>query len=125
MKNVFVPIDFLLRWRFEFADGSAKYGMWNNPGTREDLTTKAYAVNLDKAVRAQIEGTTYDRRIIKIFAECPIDNFLRFEWVSVNPVDITKKFQISRANPVGLKLVKKDGSKAIVYCNGKDKAKWQ
>ena len=123
MRKKFVPIDFLLRWRFEYADGSAKYGIWNNPGTRDDLTSKAYAQDLTNAIKAQIEATSYDRKIRRILAECPISEFLRFEWVSINPVDLNKKFQISRANPVGLRIVKKDGSRALIYCNGKDKVK--
>ena len=123
MKRTFVPIDFLLRWRFEYADGSARFGMWNNPGTKDDLTSKAYSQDLTGAVKAQIEATSYDRKIRKILAECPIADFMRFEWVSVNPVDLNKRFQISRANPVGLRIVKKDGSKALIYCNGKDKVK--
>ena len=123
MRKKFVPIDFLLRWRFEYADGSAKYGIWNNPGTREDLTSKAYAQDLTGAVKAQIEATSYDRKIRRILAECSIGDFERFEWVSINPVDLNKKFQISRANPVGLRIVKKDGSRALIYCNGKDKVK--
>ena len=121
MKKVFVPIDFLLRWRFEYQDGSARYGMWNNPGPRGDLTSKAYAQDLKGATQAKIEGTSYDRRIIKTFAECQIKDFQRFEWVSINPVDLTKSFQVSRANPVGLSLVKRDDTKATIYCNGKDK----
>lgn len=122
-RKPFINIDFLLRWRFEYADGSARYGMWNNPGPREDATSKAYSQDLTGALRAQIEAATFDRRLNKILAECPINEFERFEWVSINPVDITKPFQISRANCVGLRLVKRDGSKMLRYCNGKDKAK--
>ena len=118
-----VPIDFLLRWRFEYADGRARYGQWNNPGAKDDPSSKAYAVNLSGAIKAQIEATSYDRRSNKIAAECPISEFKRFEWISVNPVDIGKTFQISRANCVGMRLVKKDGSKTLVYCNGKDTVK--
>ena len=97
--------------------------MWNNAGPREDLTSKAYAQDLNGATRAQIEATTYDRRIHKILVDCPINEFQRFEWISVNPVDLTKSFQVSRANCVGLRIVKRDGTKTLRYCNGKDKVK--
>ena len=50
----FLQPKYLLRWRFDFIDGTYKFGGWNNPGKTNAM--HAWRVNKTGLIRATIEG---------------------------------------------------------------------
>ena len=69
---------YLLRWRFDYANGSYKYGMWNQPGNHP--ANLASHQSKDGLIRAAIEGKHYVTRKIEILAECQASEFINFQW---------------------------------------------
>lgn len=116
-KNVYV-----LRWRFDFRHKMPVCGMWLNPGSKEDLKTKAYSQDLSHAFKATIEGRDRQTGVTKDMAFCDIENFMRFEWISVNPIPFGHNM-IVRPNPVGLAIVTKDGRRGECFIDGTTRLK--
>lgn len=122
MKNFFEPI-YVLRWRFDFRHKMPVCGMWLNPGSKEDLKTKAYSQDLKGAFKATVEARHKISGEVKDMAFCDIDNFMRFEWISVNPIPLGATNIIVRPNPVGLAIVTNDGRRGECFIDGTTKLK--
>lgn len=71
---------FKLRWRFDFASGLTRYGMWSLPAqTQEDMA--AYQ-NKEGLIRASIEAQDILTADVKTLAECDGWDFLNFQWLA-------------------------------------------
>jgi len=78
--RLYVPLKYLLRWRFEFSDGKApKYGAWSKPGERPE--EKACFVNKENLARAMVEKMSLENNKIEVVAECHGADFVNFEWL--------------------------------------------
>lgn len=95
----------MLRWVFEYRNGSKKFGMWQHPGPKGDLHTKAWANNKD-VLYAVIERKNYVTAEIKEIVRCPSDKFLNFQWIGVTKTN----FMSTRHLVVGLTLLSTSGS---------------
>jgi hypothetical protein len=74
---------YLLRWRFEWPDKPAKYGMWSHSGAKDDLATKAWCNNKSGLLYAIIEAKDFITREIKTIVRCPGQDFRNFQWVAL------------------------------------------
>jgi hypothetical protein len=75
-----------LRWRFDFAQKPAKYGMWDKPG--ETKETQAWCQNGEGLIRAAVEGKDPVTKEEVILAQCDGHDFVNFQWMAaakVNP----------------------------------------
>lgn len=79
---------YLVRWRFEWNDRPAKYGMWSNPGDPKDLTTKAWCNNHEGLKLAGIEIKNMQTREIKLAVYCDGHDFVNFQWVNLAKTDL-------------------------------------
>lgn len=80
-----------LRWRFEWPDRPAKYGMWSSPGPKGDDTTKAWCNNKEGLTLAAIEAKHVETKETKIIVACDGYDFINFEWMAaayMNPMGI-------------------------------------
>jgi hypothetical protein len=107
---------YLLRWRFEYADGKApKYGMWSHPG-KSPVDMAAFQTKANLAF-AMIEGRHSVSREDKILAVCPGDDFCNFQWVAeahFNPFG----GGVTQQNVVGMKLVSRY-DEVTVFASGR------
>jgi hypothetical protein len=71
----------IFRWRFEYANGTSRAGIWNGTTRFEDT---ASAQTKEGLIAAIIEGKHFMRRDIRIFAECPGQDFINFEHLAVH-----------------------------------------
>ena len=95
---------YLLRWRFDFSDKPAKYGMWSQTATRDE--DKASFVNTTGLVRASVEGKDITTREVKVLAECDGHDYVLFKW---NAAFISHgSFSAGRQVLTGLKLMTRD-----------------
>lgn len=83
---------YLVRWRFEYKDSPVKYGMWSNPGPKNDSATKAWCHNKEGLVLACVEAKHIETRETKIIVACDGHDFVNFKWVAA-----------AFLNPLGLK----------------------
>lgn len=74
---------YLLRWRFEWADRPAKFGMWSHPGKQDDLATKAWCSNKEGLLWAIIEAKDFLTRETKTIVRCPGQDFRNFQWIAL------------------------------------------
>lgn len=101
---------FLLRWGFEYLNGTRKTGMWSNPGHRDDLATKAWCHN--KNVRyAFIEAKNVQTREVKEVVRCDGQKFRNFQWIAV------RHLFSGATKQVGISLLSSDES-VDVLANG-------
>ena len=101
---------FLLRWKFIYSDGSVKAGLWNNPGPKEDMPTKAWCNNKSNLKFAMIEAKNNDTRKTETVVECSGQDFQNFQWLalaSVNPFSV-KSPTTPRTRIGGLKMITRD-----------------
>lgn len=63
-----------LRWRFEFADGTSRIGVWNLAS--EHPADKAANVNKEGMIAAVIEGKNTATKEIKRFFECTRNEYI-------------------------------------------------
>jgi hypothetical protein len=107
---------YLLRWRFEYADGKAtKYGMWSHPGA-SPADMAVYQTKQGLAL-AMIEGRHSATKEDKILAVCPGDDFCNFQWVAeahFNPFG----GGVTQQNVVGMKLVSRY-DEVTVFASGR------
>lgn len=79
---------YLLRWRFDFADGITRYGMWSDPGNiSENGAWRQTRAGL-RLIRAAIEAKDFNTRTIQVMAECDGHDYMNFEWIAlarINP----------------------------------------
>ena len=115
--EVYFRFTHVLRWRFDYRYKQPKWGMWQNPGDRNDLSAKAFAQDITGAHKASIEGRNRKTQKVECLAFCDIENFLRFEWVSINPIPFGQNCLV-KPNVVGLAIVTKDGRKGTAYIDG-------
>lgn len=94
-----------LRWRFDYANGSTKFGIWDNPGT----TDHDKAWNKTKGiVRASIEAKEIATSKIGTIIECKGSAFRNFQWVAAARVPKAIGLKGSITPPtqlVGIKLL--------------------
>lgn len=106
------PPKYRLRWRFDYLDKTAKWGMWGHPGPKGDNHTKAWCHNRGKVVRACIEGKDIVTQQIVVLAECDGHDFVNFEWAAAAslPGIIAPGFGSlkPRSRVVGLTLVTRE-----------------
>jgi hypothetical protein len=74
---------YLLRWRFEWPDRPAKFGMWSHAGRQDDLATKAWCHNKEGLLWAVVEAKDYITREIKTIVRCPGQDFRNFQWITL------------------------------------------
>lgn len=75
------PADrWLFRWRFEYANGTSRAGIWNGATRFEDTAAGQRKEGLLVAI---IEGKHFLRRDIRVFVECPGQDFLNYEHLAV------------------------------------------
>ena len=102
------PSQYQLRWGFEFVNGTRKVGMWNHPGPKDDLHTKAWANNKNLKyafIERKHQGVT------KEIARAGHDVYMNFQWLAkswVNPVAI-RKAHTPVTRLVGLTMLTTDG----------------
>lgn len=112
---------FLLRWRYEWPDRPAKFGMWNQPG---DLpVNQAWAQNKDGLAYAVIESKNIKTREIADVVRCPGHDFLNFQWIAAASVSGAGLVRggfgsvVPRTKLVGIKMITRDESLAV-YVSG-------
>ena len=92
---------YLLRWSFEYRDGTKKFGIWQSPGPKEDLTCKAWCHNKNVAY-AVIERKDILNPVTRDIVRCPAHEFVNFQWLA------TRKHNFSsgagRSQLVGLSM---------------------
>lgn len=75
------PADrWIFRWRFDYANGTSRTGIWNGTTRFEDT---AAAQKKEGLIAATIEGKHFLRRDIRVFVECPGQDFLNFEHMAI------------------------------------------
>lgn len=107
------PEKYLLRWRFEYKDGSAKYGQWS-PGGTEGEASRIDKTNL---ACAKIEAKDILKRDVFTLVECPAEDFVVFRWISLQSVHMGGRISMGQRRVVGLKiLTRSEGMEA--YSSG-------
>jgi hypothetical protein len=110
---------YLVRWRYEWPDKPSKYGMWSNPGPKNDLATKAWFHNKEGLTLAAIEAKNIETKEIKIIVACDGHDFVNFKWLaaaSLNPIGL-KGSVTPLTRLLGLTLVTREYD-YNVYHNG-------
>lgn len=98
---------YLLRWLFEYENGGKKFGMWQHPGPKDDLHTKAWANN--KGVKyATIERKDTTTAEIKEIVRCHANEFMNFQWITVAKHNFMSGNLVHRV--VGLTLLSTRGA---------------
>lgn len=118
---------FLLRWRFEWPNRPAKFGMWSHSGDVKDLATKAWCNNGENLAFAIVEAKNFVTREIKPVLICEGHNFRNFQWVanafpsgrfSIGPKGID--FKIQNGTPMtrisGIKIVTRTEELMVLDC---------
>lgn len=101
-------MDYDLRWRFDYAGRKSKWGMWNNPGEREE--DMAYRQNKEGLVRVAIEGKHRRTFDIVTLAECDGWDYVNTEWMAacLAAAFFTTERAPSQHYLVGLKIKTRD-----------------
>jgi hypothetical protein len=91
---------YLLRWRFDFADRAAVFGMWNSSAI------SAWDKNREKLVRASIEAKSTVTHNTVTIAECDGHDFRNFQWLAISRVNPNFKGSVTpRSETIGLKIL--------------------
>lgn len=107
---------YTLRWRYDFRDRPAVYGMWGNPGNGPG--NQAWAQNKEGLSRAAVEAKDLDTKEIITLAECDGHDFRNFQWMAIAKVPMNFKGQITPTSQlVGMKLLTTD-FEISVFANG-------
>ena len=107
---------YLLRWRYDYAGGTHKYGLWCHPGTSE--TDYAWSNNKEGVVSASIEAKNFDTREIRRVVECKGEDFVNFQWIAqAFPKPFGGGTQTPLTKLVGLKMMTRD-TKYETYIDG-------
>lgn len=108
-----------LRWRFDFSNGKpSKWGMWDSPGPKGDLATKAWCHNGESLLFASVEGKNRETGHIVTLLQVPGEDYVNFQWDAaaiVNPGFVGTVTPIHRL--VGLRLIARD-SEYVVRATG-------
>jgi len=98
-----------LRWRFDYKDKNAVFGMWNSPHI------EAWNKNSDKVVRASIEVQSQKTFITQTIVECDGHDFRNFQWIAIARVNPNFKGSVSpEPEHVGLKLLTTEDEVAVL-----------
>lgn len=82
--NRFVGTTWNLRWRFEYASGVVRCGMWSNPGGPGN---QAWNQNKEGLSYACIEGKHAFTKEEKVLVRCEGHRFRNFQWIAGHGVN--------------------------------------
>lgn len=98
------PKFWLLRWRFEYVDGTAKYGQWDRHG--DFASDQAWRQSKENLLYACIEGKEFHTKEHKIFERCIGQDFVNFNWIATAAVPMKINGSITPTpRIVGLMLI--------------------
>jgi hypothetical protein len=104
----YVP-NYLLRWRFEWADKPTKCGMWSTSAAKNDDANQAWNKNTTGLLWAMVEAKNYiNRADQKIVVAVPGQDFMLFQWLALGIVGMRHlKIQNNKATTLigGLKIL--------------------
>jgi len=108
-----LELKYLLRWRFDFADGKVKTGSWNGS------SITAWDINKDGLIRASIEAKDYVTKKIKKMVECKGEDFVNFGWIGFASASAALSGVTVTPNTVigGLNMLTRDNN-IRVFING-------
>lgn len=72
---------FKIRWRYDYADGSKKFGLWSMPG-KHDNEKPSRTYNLSVVYAAIEAKSNIDYKIYQL-AECDGNNFVAFQYIAM------------------------------------------
>lgn len=126
MTNIAIPAlesvpksTFRLRWRFDYADGKIKRGVWN--GASDVETDQAWRISKDGLIRAAIEGENLRTYEEVVFVEVDGHRYASAQWLGYSKVGNVlgvKHAVTPRAHIGGLSFLT-DAEKITAYTNGK------
>lgn len=110
---------YVLRWRYDYSNAPAKYGIWSRPGNTPEV--QAWRQNKEGLVRASIEAKDISTKEQRTLAECDGWNFVNFQWIAVASTPALFKGSVTPLTRlVGLKLMTRE-SMVEVYDTGEIK----
>lgn len=112
---------FRLRWRFDFADGRVKRGVWNGASPRNE--DGAWAVNKTGLLKALVEGEDINTSEVRVFVDVPGQDYVSASWEAYSRVPgggIPPGMQAMKLRPVvaGLTFTLRDEA-VSVYVDGR------
>jgi hypothetical protein len=110
-----------LRWCFEYLNGKKKWGIWDDSGPKDDLSSKWWA-HADKIAYAVIHAKHQQEPEIKEVVRCPGDKFVGFQYIAITKLFKGKADRSMVTQNVGLKMVTID-EEIHVFRNGKAERK--
>lgn len=112
---------FRLRWRFDFADGRIKRGVWNGASPRAE--DGAWAVNKTGLLKALVEGEDIASSELHVLAEAPGPDYVSASWEAYSRMPgggLPPGMNAVKLRPViaGLTLILRDEA-VSVYVDGR------
>lgn len=111
---------FRLRWRFDFADGRCKRGVWNGASPRHE--DGAWAVNKTGLLKALVEGEDIATSEMSVLAEADGPDYVSAQWEAYSrvPGSMNPRVGALKLRPTisGLTLVLRDEA-VSVYVDGR------
>lgn len=104
-----------VRWRLEYSNKPAKFGMWNNPGV--DTYSYASFQDRDGLVYACIEVKDIVTRQLKVLARCSAADYEQHRWIAAAPMPLKSSGLKVEGGVQGMTLVTRD-QKLHVYKDG-------
>lgn len=113
-----IESSYRLRWRYDFADGKTRWGIWNDSGAK--AADSAWANNREGLIRASIESESQTTWAVETVVECDGHDFVEFRWLAaaaISPLGFSGSVTIPGAI-VGLELITRE-KRASAIVNGK------
>jgi hypothetical protein len=106
-----------LRWRYEFINGTFRYGMWDQ--TLENYPATQASKNLiAPLLYAVIEGEHFiSQKIIRLY-ECSGQDFCNFQWQAICGLPVGGAMGALQSHTIGMIIISRD-FKTTVFCDGK------
>lgn len=103
-----------VRWRLEYCNKPAKFGLWNQEGP--DAYAQAISQDRDGLVYACVEIKELNTRKIKVLARCSAADYVCHRWIVATPATGGGKVKV-QGGVQGMSLVTRD-QKLHVFRDG-------